>query len=145
SGLGQSVGGCTRAAMVELNCETDFVSRNELLRKLAANIAHTAAFLAEPVTNESRPFCSYQIADFSEAPLLSDGQAEPSKASETINDHIRNNVSKIGEKRVLRRAIALVRETAIPKCGFRVAAYVHGSLSGDFQVGQIGTLVDICL
>jgi hypothetical protein len=46
------------AALVELNCETDFVARNSLFGRLVADMADTAAFLAEsgsgsgPDTNE---------------------------------------------------------------------------------------------
>ena len=39
--------GGVRAAMIELNCETDFVGRNELFVKLSSDIAHSTAFLSE--------------------------------------------------------------------------------------------------
>ncbi|KAI0281232.1 hypothetical protein BGY98DRAFT_959372 [Russula aff. rugulosa BPL654] len=45
-GAGSLPGG-VRAALVELNCETDFVARNALFGHLVADVAHTAAFLAE--------------------------------------------------------------------------------------------------
>jgi elongation factor Ts len=45
-GTGASPGG-VRAALVELNCETDFVARNALFGRLVADVAHTAAFLSE--------------------------------------------------------------------------------------------------
>src|SRR6266403_4324277 len=53
-GTGSSPGG-VRAALVELNCETDFVARNALFGRLVADVAHTAAFLAESGSNEAHP------------------------------------------------------------------------------------------
>jgi elongation factor Ts len=131
--------------MIELNCETDFVSRNELLRKLAANIAHTAAFLAEPATDSVNPFQNYQIDAFSDAPLLTNDQSVPNRTSESINDHIRNTVAKMGEKIFLRRAIAISRDAPSSSSGFRVSSYVHGALPDDPRVGRVGTLLDISL
>jgi len=144
-GLDQSLGGRTRAAMVELNCETDFVGRNDLLRKLAADIAHTAAYLAEPAADPTQPFYHYAVNDFGEAPLLAEDPREPSQTSESINVHIRNAVAKMGEKITLRRAVALAREPSASHSGFRVTSYIHGALANDPKVGRVGTLVDLSL
>lgn len=62
-----------RASMVELNCETDFVARNELFSKLLADISHTTAFLAEephPDSFEQHPVLlrEYQGDSFLDAP-----------------------------------------------------------------------------
>jgi translation elongation factor EF-Ts len=50
--------GGVRAALVELNCETDFVARamhsSESESGLVADVAHTAAFLAEAGSSTTR-------------------------------------------------------------------------------------------
>ena len=67
-----------RAAMVEVNCETDFVGRNAKFGDLVADIAHTAAFIAE-AKSSSNFINSISLELLQDAPLLSriDGQTEP--------------------------------------------------------------------
>ena len=136
-GLGEGTHG-TRAAMVELNCETDFVARNELFGKLLADISHTAAYMAEP---ESHNFDELPVEFLLDAPLLShEGTSSPSSTG-TIGSAIRDLMTKVGEKVSLRRAIAhSMSPSPDPTVGFRVSSYVHGSVNLPTQ-GRIGTLV----
>ncbi|KAI6120649.1 elongation factor TS-domain-containing protein [Pisolithus croceorrhizus] len=105
-----------RAAMIELNCETDFVGRNELFARLAADIAHTAAFITEhdsssPYEPHMQDACNYLIA-------------------------------KVGEKISLKRVVTVVhgpfREES-NVLGLRLASYLHGATTSGFQ-GRIGSL-----
>jgi len=147
-----------RAAMVELNCETDFVSRNELFRKLSRDLAFTAAFIADTPPSVSptmephgfiRPI---ELAHLQDAPLmLRDGEVKRITVSEAIRDII----AAMGENITIRRAVSFMQKSTPPSSGMglRVASYVHGALAippGDPSAvmeaqGKIGTLAAIGL
>ena len=138
--------GGLRAGMVELNCETDFVGRNNLFSKLAADIAHTAAFIAEPSESDSekilRP-CSLELLNG--APLIS--QFDPqSQHSSTVEDAIRHLTSKVGEKINLRRALVVAQKPLAnqPDLGLRIASYLHGSVN-QLGEGRIGVLAILAI
>ncbi|KZT27942.1 hypothetical protein NEOLEDRAFT_1060098 [Neolentinus lepideus HHB14362 ss-1] len=142
NGSGSGRGG-TRAAMVELNCETDFVGRNELFGRLLADIAHTTAFISEPAdTDDLLMPCSLDMLN--DAPLISHSDPHsPSRA--TVSSAIRDTIAKVGEKISLRRAAAVVREPIHSKdLGLRVASYVHGSVGVPTQ-GRIGSIALLAL
>ncbi|CAE6436905.1 unnamed protein product [Rhizoctonia solani] len=142
-----------RAAMVEVNCETDFVARNEIFSKLVADIAHTTAYLAEAPSEShalSKPglISSFPIEALGDAPLIrapSDSTAPPDPST-TISSAIREATSKLGEKISLRRACSFVGPALPPSSniGLRVGSYLH--LSGNQpQTGKIGALVALAL
>ena len=142
TGLGN---GSLRAAMVELNCETDFVARNELFAKLAADIAHTAAFISDPLESEKifRP-CSLEVLN--DAPLMSRFNPE-SPPSSTVGSSVRDMISKVGEKISLRRALTVVQNPITQTrsdLGIRLSSYVHGSTNSPLQ-GRIGALAVLAL
>ncbi|KAH9849227.1 hypothetical protein C2E23DRAFT_737672 [Lenzites betulinus] len=135
--------GATRAAMVELNCETDFVARNELFGKLLSDIAHTAAFLAEP-RRDAEFINAVNLDALNEAPLLDHLNPQASAASRTtVGDAVRDLVTKVGERVVLRRAVALVRNPVPPQpqlhTVFRAFPFLHGSVTTPTN-GTKGTL-----
>lgn len=143
-GSGAELGsGGIRAAMIELNCETDFVGRNELFGKLAADIAHTAAFLVDPLDPQALPsFATLQLDMLLDAPLLShsDPSSEPTS---TVGSAIRDSIAKLGEKISLRRGTALAQEPeGREDRGMRIASYLHGSVGNPFN-GRIGTLLSL--
>ncbi|KAG5637657.1 hypothetical protein H0H81_003734 [Sphagnurus paluster] len=145
SGSRQGLGhGGVRAAMVELNCETDFVGRNELFGRLAADIAHTAAFISEPTGSETA-FHEFPLDALNDAPLLS--QLQPNtQHSATVGSAIRDMIAKVGEKISLARAVALVENAPLTQgnVGLRLASYSHGSITIPTQ-GRIGSLALIAL
>jgi len=104
-----------RGVIIELNCETDFVAKNEHFVELALNIAKHIANVPE---NANR----------SEGGDYVLGQAYEGDRSITVGELIKNAIAKIGEN------IQLRRFTRFDTNGF-VHAYVHG-------VGKIGVLVD---
>lgn len=140
-GYGQLTGG-VRAAMVELNCETDFVGRNELFSNLVNDIAHSTAFHAtEPSDFEQnptllRPFAVDALLD---APLLR--KEDPAASSGSVGSAIRDTIAKIGENISLRRAVSAVLPPApeAVQAGVRVAPYIHGSTSNS-TAGTMGSL-----
>ncbi|KAJ7070736.1 elongation factor TS-domain-containing protein [Mycena amicta] len=123
-----------RAAMIELNCETDFVGRNELFGQLAADIAHTAAFMSD-----YSDFQQYPVDVLNDTPLLSARNPTPDPTV-TVSRAIRDLISKVGENLVLRRAVTIFQEpTQTPKRGQRLISYLHGSIRDPAQ-GRIGVL-----
>ena len=136
-------GSGVRAAMVELNCETDFVARNELFNKLLGDIAHTAAFLAEPhVATEGEGLVrAVDLDALNDAPLLDHvdplgaGTSPAGRLSahtNTVGSAVRDLVTKVGEKITLRRAVGVARNP-LPRherdLGLRVFPYLHGAVT----------------
>lgn len=101
--------------LIELNCETDFVARNEHFVELALNIAKHIASVPE---NKDRSGTGEDIA----------GQAYVQDKSISVGDLIKSAIAKIGENIQLRRFVRYDTE------GF-VHAYVHG-------IGKVGVLID---
>ncbi|KAF8481692.1 hypothetical protein DFH94DRAFT_666180 [Russula ochroleuca] len=168
-GTGSSPGG-VRAALVELNCETDFVARNALFGHLVADVAHTAAFLAESGSASGsggqierhdehqkthiHPVPRERLLD---APLLSaEGPGLSSSHGAgagvgvgmqgTVGSAIRDAIAKLGENIVLQRAATVVHDP-VPRLrgdlGLRVASYTHGVVLP--SQGRIGALALIAL
>jgi elongation factor Ts len=160
-GTGSSTGG-VRAALVEVNCETDFVARNALFGRLVADVAHTAAFLAESgsgtgsgsqnkhQTTYIHPVPRERLLD---APLLSaegPGLSSPTVAGDgvqgTVGSAIRDAIAKLGENIVLQRAVSVVHDPVSRlrgDLGLRVASYTHGGVSS--SQGRIGALALVAL
>lgn len=107
------------AALLELNCETDFVARTDRFTALAAELAEQAC--AEGVPPDLGAFLD-------RAALRGGGQ--------TVGQRIKEAIATLGENIVIRRA----ERMAIPGggAGGRVAAYVHAG-------GKIGVLVELAL
>lgn len=128
--------------MVEVNCETDFVGRNARFDSLVADIAHTAAFIAEAEdsSNFIKPVSLEMLQD---APLLSHtgGQTE---ALGTVGSAIHDSIARFGEKIQLRRAVSVVHNPSISNVCLRLATYAHGSVGVPTQ-GQIGALAVLAL
>jgi elongation factor Ts len=100
------------AAMVEVNCETDFVARNDEFRQFAAEVA--------------------QIVARDNPPDLSALGASPLASGETVEARRAALVQKIGENMSIRR---FARKIAAG----RMASYVHGNRIGvlvDLTGGQ---------
>ena len=106
--------GASRAAIVELNSETDFVARNEQFQQLASSVA--AAALG---TNGSL-----------EAVLVAKRDG-----SGTVEEAITAAVAKIGENMTLRRSAVLSVSQGV------VATYVHAAVAPG--LGKIGVLVGL--
>jgi len=115
------------AAMIELNCETDFVSRNERFSSLANDIA--SSLLLMPAT-ASTPFQEIDLESL-KASKLGSGQK--------VGEAILECISTVGENVVLRRAILGRNEHGL------VGIATHGvSLSNqnnNWMMGRIATLL----
>lgn len=139
---GDGVNAGIRSAMIELNCETDFVGRNELFGKLAADIAHTAAFFTEPMDASLTPrFFDLPLDAIESCPLMSATDPRKQPTSTTVGSAIRDTIAKLGEKVSLRRACALVQDSRRrPDRGIRVGSYLHGQVNNPSN-GRIGAMI----
>ena len=114
----------SRAAMVEVNCETDFVAKEEAFKEFASDIASRA--LAEGTE---------QVEALSAAALHSG-------SSQSIEERRQELIAKIGENMSLRRVAQVQSE------GGQIGAYLHGGRIGvvvDMQGGSADTAKDIAM
>ena len=146
--------GLVRAAMVELNCETDFVARNDLFGRLVADVAHTAAFHAEMHQASDRPLSvlrSFEVDELLDAPLMQENPTPSSPTSSTtVGTAIRDSIAKLGENIRLRRVVTAVlvgnnasHPFAIENGGGRIAWHTHGGTLP--SQGRLGALVFLYL
>ena len=103
------------ASMVEINSETDFVSRNEEFQAFVSAVAGVAID------------CGGNLEDLAAA-------AHP-ETSRSVADQVTHMISILGENMNLRRTAALAVDEGA------VAAYIHGALSPG--LGRIGVIVGL--
>ena len=104
-----------RAAMVEVNAETDFVARNDQFQAFVEAVAKTALKVGEDL-------------DAIKAAQLPD-------SSVTVGEQLTELIAKIGENMTIRRAKVLSAPNGA------VATYVHSALRPG--LGKIGVLVAV--
>lgn len=147
-GGGFRTAGGIRAGMVELNCETDFVERNELFAQLASDIAHTAAFISEAKNNSNGvEFNPLSVDLLKDAPLIFSSSLGV-KYNKTVQTAIRDTIVKVGENISLRRVSSIVEDAPLQPpttTALRIGSYIHGSLQKSPQCGRIGALVLLSL
>lgn len=103
----------TKAAVVEVNSETDFVARNDAFQAIVSNVSKVA--------------------------LDGDGSVEALGASaypdtgRTVNEELTEAIAKIGENMNLRRSSVLSVDNGV------VATYIHNAIADG--IGKIGVLV----
>jgi elongation factor Ts len=104
-----------KAAMVEVNAETDFVARNDAFQAFVATVAGIALESGE------------DIEAIKAAPFPGTGR--------TVGEEMTHLIATIGENMILRRARVLTVTSGV------VATYVHGALKPG--LGKIGVLVAV--
>jgi elongation factor Ts len=88
------------AAMIEINCETDFVARTDEFKELAHSLAMQVAAMAPVcVSNENLPEGAKPVSD-EECLLLQPYIKDPTK---TIKDIVAEIIAKTGENIKVRR------------------------------------------
>ncbi|GBR70771.1 translation elongation factor Ts [Gluconobacter kanchanaburiensis] len=110
-GLVGVVSAKNRAAMVEVNAETDFVGRNEAFQAFVEQVAHVALEVGDDL-------------DAIKAAKVPSGR--------TVADELTHLIATIGENMAIRRAKVLSVESGV------VASYVHSALRPG--IGKIGVL-----
>jgi elongation factor Ts len=104
-----------RAAIVEVNSETDFVARNELFQQIVGNVANLA------VTANG------DVAVLSEMPYPGSGRSVAAELTDAI--------AKIGENLTLRRSAAIEVTDGV------VGTYMHNSVKPG--LGKLGIIVGV--
>lgn len=104
-----------KAAMVEVNAETDFVARNDAFQDFVANVAKIALHVGE------------DLAAINAAPYPGTGR--------TVAEEITHLIATIGENMNIRRAVVLTVPQGV------VATYVHSALKPG--LGKIGVLAAV--
>ncbi|CAG8707236.1 19370_t:CDS:2 [Cetraspora pellucida] len=145
-----------RGAIVEVNCETDFVSRNALFQQFATRVASTSLLYS----TQSTPGLSNITAKIAPVPIehlsLSPLFPHPSASSHAINhlsqpasikDSLTELIGKLGENISIRRIETV--NFGIEKLSSRIAndegwvvitgGYVHGG--NNAYTGRIGAIV----
>ncbi|TCT12608.1 translation elongation factor Ts (EF-Ts) [Tepidamorphus gemmatus] len=112
-GLVAIAGGGGKAAMVEVNAETDFVARNDTFQTMVRNIADVALSV-------DGDFDALSAATF------------PGTAK-TVVEHVQEMIGQIGENMSLRRSAGFAVNPGV------VSTYMHGAISPG--LGRIGVLV----
>lgn len=105
----------TRAAIVEINSETDFVARNEQFQSIVANTAKLALETGG------------DVAALGAAPYPDSGR--------TVSEELTEAIAKIGENMSLRRAAVIEVSEGV------VGTYVHSAIVEG--LGRIGILVGL--
>ncbi|MGY6769454.1 translation elongation factor Ts [Komagataeibacter sp. NFXK3] len=103
-----------KAAMVEINAETDFVARNEHFQNFVSEVAHAALSVGD------------DLEKLKGAVL---------KSGRTVADELTHLIATIGENMSIRRARVLSVPSGV------VATYVHGAVSPG--LGKIGVLAAV--
>ncbi len=101
----------TQGAAIEINSETDFVSRNEVFQNLVKNVAELAIGLDN----------------------IDSLKAAKSQSGKSVEEEIANNVATIGENLSLRRMQTLSIKDGV------IASYVHNASAEN--MGMISVLV----
>jgi elongation factor Ts len=114
-GLVGIAGGGKRAAVVEVNSETDFVARNDAFQSLVAQIAKTALEHGESAES------------LRAAPFPGTGR--------NIGDELTEQIAKIGENLTLRRSVVVEVTNGV------VGTYVHAAAAD--ELGRMGVLVGL--
>lgn len=104
-----------KGALVEVNCETDFVARNAAFQTLVRDVSRLALDLGPDVETLK---------------ALRGGDG-----AQRLDERIAGLIAKVGENVTLRRAAMLRVEEGV------VASYVHGALAPG--LGRIGVLVTL--
>jgi elongation factor Ts len=104
-----------RAAMVEVNAETDFVARNDAFQEFVSTVAKIALDVGE------------DVEAIKAAPYPATGR--------TVAEEMTHLIATIGENMILRRARVLHVQHGV------VATYMHGALKPG--LGKIGVLVAV--
>jgi len=105
----------TKAVIIELNSETDFVAKNDKFQALAKNLAVEAL--------------KHNIKDVESFLTI----ASPYSPSKTIKEEIMEHVATIGENIALRRLDYSSIDSGV------IGSYIHGAVSEG--MGKIGVLV----
>jgi len=118
-----------RATLIEVNSETDFVSRNKDFQHFCSVVAMTAAH-----------FGKIDVTDLLQQPVyVPQGQGQGSTNNThrtTVKDALGDVINLIRENIVIKR-VHTVAVAAGAGCGGLLAGYVHGKVGGGGELGPV--------
>ncbi|KAK0150392.1 Elongation factor Ts, mitochondrial [Merluccius polli] len=119
------------AVMVEVNCETDFVARNEKFQQLVKDVAY-ATLAHHQSKSQGKTGYVKSLLEASELTKLSVGEGV------SLADQVALTIGRLGENMSVKRAVML----GVP-AGWHIGSYVHGGVSAptDMALGRYGALV----
>ena len=118
-------------AMVEVNCETDFVARNENFKNFVEKASQACAQYISEVDNTNKITKIGLESETLRGLKLDDGK--------TLGDHLALMIGIVGENASLKRAICYKTPEAVRLCGYTHPApenFVEGSL----MMGKYGSI-----
>ncbi|KAL9969501.1 hypothetical protein ACROYT_G021722 [Oculina patagonica] len=132
-------------AMVEVNCETDFVARNELFVDLVSKVTSAAMVKRKKIVEQNQKINAFagELEHLREVipeyklknELIQDGDGE------TVADTVARTIGKLGENIKINKAIAMTTETRNV-----IGSYVHGPFVtslGGCSLGRYGGIVAV--
>lgn len=119
------------AVMVEVNCETDFVARNEKFQQLVKDVAFSTLAYHQ---NKAQSKVGYVKSVLSSDELCKLSADEGT----SLADRVALTIGRLGENMSIKRAVSL----SIP-AEWDVGSYIHGGVSNQTEVamGRYGALV----
>lgn len=117
---------------LELNCETDFVARNEVFRDLLASL--TSQVASSPLV---RSLISSETSNGKSLAKVHMTQ----ETLEPFKDHLVGGVSKLGENLVLKRAIAITSQPSIRLVGYAHAVGGQKNSLNNIFIGKYATIL----
>ncbi|XP_029906451.1 elongation factor Ts, mitochondrial [Myripristis murdjan] len=119
------------AVMVEVNCETDFVARNEKFHQLVKDVAFaTLAHNQNKIKSQTGYMKSLLTGDELSKLSVAEGAS--------LADHVALTIGRLGENMAVKRAVTV----GVP-AEWHIGSYVHGGVAGqtDVLMGRYGALV----
>ncbi|XP_077386554.1 elongation factor Ts, mitochondrial [Festucalex cinctus] len=119
------------AVMVEVNCETDFVARNEKFQQLVKDVAFSTLAHHQNRSQSRTGYMKSLLASDELGKLsMSDGAS--------LADQVALIIGRLGENMSVRRAVTV----SVP-AEWSIGSYVHGGVAGQTEVamGRYGALV----
>ncbi|XP_060898592.1 elongation factor Ts, mitochondrial isoform X1 [Labrus mixtus] len=119
------------AVMVEVNCETDFVARNENFQQLVKDVAFATLAHHQNKTQSKGGYVKSILAGDEVCKLSVDEGA-------SLADRVALTIGRLGENMSVKRAVTL----SVP-AEWNVGSYIHGGVSSQTKVamGRYGALV----
>lgn len=117
--------------IVEVNCETDFVARNEKFQQLVKDVAFAAMAHHRTKTQGQDGF----VKNMLEADQLSKLSVTEGTS---LADQVALTIGRLGENMSVKRAVTV----GVP-AGWHIGSYVHAGVTGqsDMAMGRYGALV----
>jgi len=119
------------AVMVEVNCETDFVARNEKFQQLVKDVVF-AAMAHHQSKNQGQTGFVKNSLEAEDLSKLSVGEGT------SLADRLALTIGRLGENMSVRRAVTV----GVP-ANWHIGSYVHGATipQSDIAMGRYGALV----